>query len=136
MFEGPAVFLDMKYQTCSRNSIPTFLYSHTHTHTHTPQVENIGDAYMVISGAPISTPHHAEYITDFAFSSIEATSKINDPSTQNSLRIRVGMWSPHWKLGGGGYITFFVWRTQCSVSHSKSSANFKVLTIIIPYTCS
>ena len=54
-------------------------------------MENIGDAYMVISGAPINTPHHAEYITDFAFSSIAATSKINDPSTKKPLRIRVGM---------------------------------------------
>ena len=54
-------------------------------------MENIGDAYMVISGAPIYTPHHAKYITDFAFSSIAATSKINDPSTKKPLRIRVGM---------------------------------------------
>lgn len=54
-------------------------------------MENIGDAYMVISGAPIYTPHHAKYITDFAFSSIAATSKIHDPSTKKPLRIRVGM---------------------------------------------
>ena len=55
-----------------------------------PQVETIGDAYMVISGAPIETPHHAEYITDFAFSILKATSKINDPSTNKPLRIRIG----------------------------------------------
>ena len=54
------------------------------------QVETIGDAYMVISGAPVYTLHHAEYITDFAISAIEATSKINDPSTNESLKIRVG----------------------------------------------
>jgi len=97
MFGGLAAFLDTKISDL-------FLEFNSHfpllAHTHTPQVENIGDAYMVISGAPISTPHHAEYITDFAFSSIEATSKINDPSTQKSLRIRVGMWSPHWNLEG------------------------------------
>ena len=55
------------------------------------QVETIGDAYMVICGAPELTPNHAEYVTDFAFSIIEATSKINDPSTNKSLMIRVGM---------------------------------------------
>ena len=59
---------------------------------------------MVLSGAPIYTPHHAEYITDFALSAIEATSKINDPSTNNSLKIRVGR-SQRGRLlreGGGG----------------------------------
>lgn len=45
---------------------------------------------MVISGAPVYTPDHAEYITNFAFSIVEATSKINDPSTNKSLKIRVG----------------------------------------------
>ena len=53
-------------------------------------METIGDAYMVICGAPEITPNHAEYITNFAFSIIEATSKINDPSTSKSLEIRVG----------------------------------------------
>ena len=53
-------------------------------------METIGDAYMVICGAPELTPNHAEYVTDFAFSIIEATSKINDPSTNKSLLIRVG----------------------------------------------
>ena len=55
------------------------------------KVETIGDAYMVISGAPVQTDHHAEYITDFAFSIIDAISKINDPSTSQSLKIRVGI---------------------------------------------
>ena len=45
---------------------------------------------MVICGAPEITPNHAEYVTNFAFSIIEATSKINDPSTSKSLKIRVG----------------------------------------------
>ena len=63
---------------------------HPHAHEHTTQVETIGDAYMVICGAPELTPNHAEYVTDFAFSIIEATSKINDPSTKESLKIRVG----------------------------------------------
>ena len=57
------------------------------------QVETIGDAYMVICGAPVSTIYHAEYITAFGLDVIQATSKINDPSTGQSLRIRVGMLS-------------------------------------------
>lgn len=58
---------------------------------HVYKVETIGDAYMVISGAPVPTDHHVEFITDFAFSIIEAISKINDPSTSQSLKIRVGI---------------------------------------------
>jgi len=54
------------------------------------QTETIGDAYMAICGAPVYTVHHAEYITDFAIAIIKATSKINDPSINKSLRIRVG----------------------------------------------
>ena len=50
----------------------------------------IGDGYMVICGAPEAQPRHAELITDFAQSIIDATSKINDPSTNQSLKIRVG----------------------------------------------
>ena len=50
----------------------------------------IGDGYMVICGAPEAHPRHAELITDFAQSIIDATSKINDPSTNQSLKIRVG----------------------------------------------
>ena len=66
------------------------LFVYTHSHSLFLQVETIGDAYMVICGAPELTPNHAEYVTDFAFSIIEATSKINDPSTNKSLKIRVG----------------------------------------------
>ena len=45
---------------------------------------------MVLAGAPVSTPHHAEYITNFGFSIIDAMTKINDPSTGEHLKIRVG----------------------------------------------
>ncbi len=50
----------------------------------------IGDGYMVICGAPETQPKHALLITDFACSIIDATSKINDPSTNKPLEIRVG----------------------------------------------
>ena len=55
------------------------------------QVETIGDAYKVICGAPVSTLYHAEYITAFALDVVRVISKIKDPSTDLSLRIRVGM---------------------------------------------
>ncbi len=45
---------------------------------------------MVLCGAPVYTVHHAEYITDFAMAIIKATYKINDPSTGESLKIRIG----------------------------------------------
>jgi hypothetical protein len=60
---------------------------------HVYKVQTIGDAYMALAGAPVTTPHHAEYMTDFAFSIIDAISKIHDPSTQQPLQIRVGIHS-------------------------------------------
>ena len=54
------------------------------------QVQTIGDGYMVVSGAPIQTDHHAEYMTDFACSAIAATANVKDPSTDKPLAIRVG----------------------------------------------
>ena len=50
----------------------------------------IGDAYMVLAGGPMPSAHHAESITDYAFGIIDATAKILDPSTSESLKIRVG----------------------------------------------
>ena len=54
------------------------------------QVQTIGDACMVLSGAPVEVPNHAELITDYGFSIVEAIGKILDPSTQKPLEIRVG----------------------------------------------
>ena len=54
------------------------------------QVQTIGDGYMAVCGAPIQTEHHAEYMTDFACSAINVASKINDPSTNQTITIRIG----------------------------------------------
>ena len=45
---------------------------------------------MALCGAPAETPDHAEYMTNFAFAIIKAIANINDPSTQEPVRIRVG----------------------------------------------
>ena len=54
-------------------------------------MQTIGDACMVLCGAPLEIPNHAELIVDYGFSIIDAIGKVRDPSTQDSLTIRVGM---------------------------------------------
>ena len=46
---------------------------------------------MVLCGAPVEIPNHAELVTDYGFSIIDAVGKVFDPSTQDPLSIRVGM---------------------------------------------
>jgi len=57
------------------------------------KVETIGDAYMVVSGAPVMTRFHAVYISDLAFDMVETLSQVPDPSKTDgsSLRIRLGV---------------------------------------------
>ncbi|ETN63420.1 soluble guanylate cyclase gcy [Anopheles darlingi] len=57
------------------------------------QVETIGDAYMVVSGAPAKEQNHAEKVCDMALDMIEAITDLKDPSTGTHLRIRVGVHS-------------------------------------------
>lgn len=45
------------------------------------QVETIGDAYMVVSGAPEKEQNHAEKVCDMALDMIEAITDLKDPST-------------------------------------------------------
>ena len=59
------------------------------------QVQTIGDGYMAVSGTPIETAHHAEYITNFAFSLLEAVQTILDPSTNKPIQIRIGQFTQH-----------------------------------------
>ncbi len=57
------------------------------------QVQTIGDAYEVVSGAPISSKFHAVYIADLAFDMVEEIKLIGDPSSEEScshLKIRLG----------------------------------------------
>lgn len=57
------------------------------------QVETIGDAYMVVSGAPEKDLNHAEKVCDMALDMVEAITDLKDPSTGTHLRIRVGVHS-------------------------------------------
>ncbi|CAG9857899.1 unnamed protein product [Phyllotreta striolata] len=57
------------------------------------KVETIGDAYMVVSGAPEKEGNHAERVCDMALDMVEAITNLKDPSTGQHLRIRVGVHS-------------------------------------------
>lgn len=45
------------------------------------QVETIGDAYMVVAGAPEKKASHAERVCDMALDMVDAITDLKDPST-------------------------------------------------------
>ncbi|KAL0811420.1 hypothetical protein ABMA28_009823 [Loxostege sticticalis] len=57
------------------------------------KVETIGDAYMVVSGAPEKEDNHAEKVCDMALDMVDAITDLKDPSTGSHLSIRVGVHS-------------------------------------------
>ncbi|CAM1324864.1 Uncharacterised protein g8817 [Pycnogonum litorale] len=57
------------------------------------KVETIGDAYMVVSGAPEANEKHAEDICFMALDMVVLIQDLKDPSTDESLNIRVGIHS-------------------------------------------
>ncbi|XP_053969347.1 soluble guanylate cyclase 88E [Anastrepha ludens] len=57
------------------------------------KVETIGDAYMVVSGAPEKSANHADKVCDMALDMVDAITDLKDPSTGQHLRIRVGVHS-------------------------------------------
>lgn len=54
------------------------------------KVETIGDAYMVVSGAPDKTRYHALHICDMSLDMLDAMNELRDPSTDGNMKIRVG----------------------------------------------
>ncbi|CAH1785621.1 unnamed protein product [Owenia fusiformis] len=54
------------------------------------KVETIGDAYMVVSGAPVRTKLHAQFICDMALDMVKSMTELDDPSTDGHMKIRVG----------------------------------------------
>ncbi|XP_034937770.1 soluble guanylate cyclase 88E [Chelonus insularis] len=57
------------------------------------KVETIGDAYMVVSGAPSKETDHADRVCDMALDMVEAITDLKDRSTGNHLQIRIGIHS-------------------------------------------
>ncbi|XP_011645853.1 soluble guanylate cyclase 88E [Pogonomyrmex barbatus] len=57
------------------------------------KVETIGDAYMVVSGAPVKENDHADRVCDMALDMVEAITDLKDRSTGKHLQIRVGIHS-------------------------------------------
>jgi len=53
-------------------------------------VETIGDAYMVVSGAPDITSSHAEHICNMALDMVASMRTIQHPTTGSNMRIRIG----------------------------------------------
>lgn len=49
------------------------------------QVETIGDAYMVVSGAPMTEDNHAEKVCDMALDMVDAITDLKDPSTGKKI---------------------------------------------------
>ncbi|KAK7068741.1 Soluble guanylate cyclase 88E [Halocaridina rubra] len=45
------------------------------------KVETIGDAYMVVAGAPERQPNHGQMVCDMALDMVEAITELQDPST-------------------------------------------------------
>lgn len=54
------------------------------------QVETIGDAYMVVAGAPEVCDDHCARILDMALDMVNALTDLRDPSTGGSMKIRIG----------------------------------------------
>lgn len=57
------------------------IYITIHINWKIPQVETIGDAYMVVSGAPEKESNHAEKVCDMAIDMVDAITGLKDPST-------------------------------------------------------
>ncbi|XP_013410654.1 soluble guanylate cyclase 88E [Lingula anatina] len=57
------------------------------------KVETIGDAYMVVAGAPIKTKYHAHHICNMAFDMLDATLNLENPSSEGNMAIRIGVHS-------------------------------------------
>ena len=54
-------------------------------------METIGDAYMVVSGAPVVSKFHAVYIADMAFDVLSTMARLPDPSRAGEhLKVRLG----------------------------------------------
>ncbi|XP_023325285.1 soluble guanylate cyclase 88E isoform X2 [Eurytemora carolleeae] len=54
------------------------------------KVETIGDAYLIVAGAPIKANNHAMRICDMAFDMMDGISMMKDPGTGADIQMRIG----------------------------------------------
>ncbi len=57
------------------------------------KIKTIGDAYMVVSGAPVQREDHAEAIAHFAFEMMETMKQFRSIATGEEVQIRIGIHS-------------------------------------------
>ncbi|MBK9249542.1 MAG: tetratricopeptide repeat protein [Ignavibacteria bacterium] len=57
------------------------------------KIKTIGDAYMVVSGAPIQRKDHAEAMANFALEMVEAMKEFRSISTGEEIQLRIGIHS-------------------------------------------
>ncbi|MBK9249088.1 MAG: tetratricopeptide repeat protein [Ignavibacteria bacterium] len=57
------------------------------------KIKTIGDAYMVVSGAPIQREDHAESMANFALEMVEAMKEFRSISTGEEIQLRIGIHS-------------------------------------------
>ncbi|XP_043270278.1 soluble guanylate cyclase 88E isoform X2 [Venturia canescens] len=98
LFSDVVTFTEICSRICPMDvvSMLNAMYSLFDTLTernHVYKVETIGDAYMVVSGAPIKKTDHADRVCDMALDMVEAITNLKDRSTGDHLQIRVGVHS-------------------------------------------
>ncbi len=57
------------------------------------KIKTIGDAYMVVSGAPIQRDDHAEAMAQFALEMVDAMKEFRSISTGEEIQLRIGIHS-------------------------------------------
>ncbi len=57
------------------------------------KIKTIGDAYMVVSGAPVQRDDHAEVMAHFALEMVEAMKQFRSISTGEEIQLRIGIHS-------------------------------------------
>jgi adenylate cyclase len=57
------------------------------------KIKTIGDAYMVVSGAPVQRADHAEAMAHFAFDMVEVMKEFRSSTTGEEIQLRIGIHS-------------------------------------------
>jgi class 3 adenylate cyclase/tetratricopeptide (TPR) repeat protein len=57
------------------------------------KIKTIGDAYMVVSGAPVQREDHAEAMANFALEMVESMKQFHSISTGEEIQLRIGIHS-------------------------------------------